>query len=78
MSGNLSKRLLAWCIIIGYRLGCTDNSITSEKSRIVGNHLWAQGYCVVTVGLNAEMIQKYVKHQETKERFEVQLTIGKR
>ncbi len=33
-----------------------------------GNHLWARGYCVDTVGLDAEMIQKYVKYQENKER----------
>jgi putative transposase len=29
-----------------------------------GNHFWARGYCVDTVGLDAEMIIKYVKYQE--------------
>ena len=29
-----------------------------------GNHFWARGYCVDTVGLDAEMIRKYVKYQE--------------
>ena len=29
-----------------------------------GNHLWAEGYCVDTVGLDSEMIQKYVKYQD--------------
>jgi putative transposase len=33
-----------------------------------GNHFWARGYCVDTVGLDAEMIRKYVKYQEAKER----------
>ena len=33
-----------------------------------GNHFWARGYCVDTVGLDTEMIRKYVKYQETKER----------
>jgi putative transposase len=33
-----------------------------------GNHFWARGYCVDTVGLDAEMIQKYVKYQEVKEK----------
>ena len=33
-----------------------------------GNHLWADGYCVDTVGLDAEMIRKYVVFQERKER----------
>jgi putative transposase len=35
-----------------------------------GNHFWAQGYCVDTVGLDSEMIRKYVKYQEVKERRE--------
>ena len=29
-----------------------------------GNHFRALGYCVDTVGLNTEMIRKYVKYQE--------------
>ncbi len=33
-----------------------------------GNHFWAKGYCVDTVGLDSEMIRKYVKHQEKKEK----------
>ena len=33
-----------------------------------GNHFWARGYCVDTVGLDAEMIQKYVQYQEKAER----------
>jgi putative transposase len=33
-----------------------------------GNHFWAQGYCVDTVGVDVDMIKKYVKYQETKER----------
>jgi putative transposase len=38
-----------------------------------GNHFWAPGYCVDTVGLDAEMIQEYVKYQENIERREEQL-----
>jgi len=33
-----------------------------------GNHYWSRGYCVDTVGLDEEMIRKYVKHQEKKEK----------
>jgi len=33
-----------------------------------GNHFWSKGYCVDTVGLDAEMIRKYVKYQETNDR----------
>ena len=35
-----------------------------KKKPYWGNHLWAKGYCVDTVGLDTEMIRKYVKHQE--------------
>ena len=31
-------------------------------------HFLARGYCVDTVGLDSEMIRKYVKHQEKNER----------
>lgn len=33
-----------------------------------GNHFWARGYCVDTIGLDSEMVRKYVKYQEQKER----------
>ena len=33
-----------------------------------GNHFWARGYCVDTVGLDEEMVRKYVKYQEVRER----------
>lgn len=33
-----------------------------------GNHFWARGYCVDTVGLDLEKIIKYVKYQERKEK----------
>lgn len=32
-----------------------------------GNHFWARGYCVDTVGLDEEKIRKYVKYQEKRE-----------
>jgi len=35
-----------------------------------GNHFWSKGYCVDTVGLDEEMIRKYVKYQEDQERRE--------
>ena len=34
------------------------------------NHLWVPGYCVDTVGLDAEMIRKYVKQENTERRAE--------
>ncbi len=40
-----------------------------------GNHFWSKGYCVDTVGLDAEMIRKYVKYQEKQERRAEQLNL---
>jgi len=39
-----------------------------KKKPYWGNHFWTEGYCVDTVGLDAEMIRKYVKYQEKEER----------
>ena len=40
-----------------------------------GNKFWARGYCVDTVGLDFEMIRKYVKHQEKKEKRTEQMEL---
>ena len=39
-----------------------------------GRHLWSRGYCVSTVGLDAERIRKYVKWQERRDRQDDQLS----
>jgi putative transposase len=41
-----------------------------------GNHFWSKGYCVDTVGVDSEMIRKYVRYQEEKERQIEQLSLG--
>ncbi len=41
-----------------------------KKKPYWGNHFWARGYFVSTVGLDEEMIKKYVKHQEKEEKKE--------
>ena len=47
----------------------------TSKKPYWGNHFWAKGYCVDTIGLDAEMIEKYVKYQEQKERYLEQLEL---
>ena len=44
--------------------------------RYWGRHLWSQGYCVSTIGLDEERIRKYVKWQEKREK-EIEATQGK-
>ena len=46
-----------------------------RQKRYWGNHFWAPGYCVDTVGMDAEMIRKYVKYQQDKERRQEQLQL---
>ena len=46
-----------------------------KKKPYWGNHFWAKGYCVDTVGLDAEMVRKYVKYQEALERRAEQLDL---
>jgi putative transposase len=35
-----------------------------RKRSFVGQHLWARGYFVSTVGRDEEVIREYIKHQE--------------
>ena len=42
-----------------------------------GNHFWAKGYCVDTVGIDADMIRKYVKYQEKQEQRQMQMNLTK-
>jgi putative transposase len=41
-----------------------------KKKPYWGNHFWARGYFVNTIGINEDMIKRYVKHQEEEERKE--------
>lgn len=39
-----------------------------KKKPYWGNHFWGRGYFVSTVGLDEEVIKKYVNHQEKEEK----------
>jgi putative transposase len=47
-----------------------------KKKPYWGNHFCDKGYCVETVGKDADMIRKYVRYQEKKERQMEQLHLG--
>ena len=40
------------------------------RKKYYGQHFWSRGYCVSTVGLDEEMIRKYVRWQQKKDREE--------
>lgn len=48
-----------------------------RKKPFWGNHFWAKGYCVDTVGLDAEMVRKYVKYQERQEMHQQELNLSR-
>lgn len=39
-----------------------------KQKRYWGNHFWARGYFVNTIGLDEELIRRYVKYQEDQEK----------
>ena len=41
-----------------------------RKKPYWGNHFWARGYFVSTVGVEEETIRKYVRYQEKEEKRE--------
>ncbi|KKT70101.1 MAG: hypothetical protein UW63_C0036G0007 [Candidatus Uhrbacteria bacterium GW2011_GWF2_44_350] len=43
------------------------------KKRYWGQHFWARGYFVSTVGITDEIIRAYIKHQEQQELLEEEL-----
>ena len=54
--------------VMGYLKGKLSLRLFQKYERLCkrywGQHLWSRGYCVSTVGLNEELIRRYVKHQE--------------
>ena len=46
-----------------------------RKKPFWGNHFWAKGYCVDTVGVDSEMIRKYVKYQQKQEELQKSLEL---
>jgi putative transposase len=38
-----------------------------KKRNFVGQHFWARGYFVSTVGWDQELIREYIKKQETED-----------
>ena len=58
--------------VIGYIKGKSAIHIArtySERKRnYVGQHFWARGYFVSTVGRDEEVIREYIRHQEREDR----------
>src|SRR3989337_1721488 len=58
--------------VIGYIKGKSAINLArvySERTRnFIGQHFWARGYFVSTVGRDEEVIREYIRHQEHEDR----------
>ena len=52
-------------------------NVMGHKRNFTGQHFWARGYYVSTVGLNEEVIRQYIRNQEKEDRRIDQLTLFK-
>jgi len=55
--------------VVGYIKGVTARRLRKEFEYMrSGGSLWADGYFVSTVGVNEEMIKRYIRYQQKQER----------
>ena len=66
--------------VIGYIKGKSAIHIAREfagrKRNFVGQHFWARGYFVSTVGRDEAVIRDYIRQQEQEDRRQEQLRLG--
>ena len=65
--------------VIGYIKGKSAIHIArtfmDRKRNFVGQHFWARGYFVSTVGRDEAVVRQYIKHQEAEDRRIEQLRL---
>jgi putative transposase len=65
--------------VVGYIKGKSAIHIArtfgERKRNFVGQHFWARGFFVSTVGRDEEVIRKYIRHQEVEDRRMDQLRL---
>ena len=47
-----------------------------KKKPYWGNHFWSKGYFVSTIGLDEDMIKRYVRYQEQEDRKEGNVNVS--
>ena len=66
--------------VIGYIKGKSAIHIArhfgERRRNFVGQHFWARGYFVSTVGRDEEVIRRYIQRQQNEERKQDQLKFG--
>jgi len=65
--------------VVGYIKGKSAIHIARQyaerKRNFVGQHFWARGYFVSTVGRDEEVIREYIRHQEHEDRRSDQMNL---
>ena len=66
--------------VVGYIKGKSAIHVArvygGRKRNFVGQHLWARGYFVSTVGRDEAVIREYIQRQEQEDRRDDQLNLG--
>ena len=66
--------------VVGYIKGKSAINIARQFSgrrrNFTGQHFWARGYFVSTVGRDEEVIRKYIRNQEIEDQRQDQLKFG--
>jgi putative transposase len=66
--------------VIGYIKGKSTIHVArtffDHKRNFVGQHFWARGYFVSTVGRDEVVIREYIRNQELEDRRQEQLKLG--
>ena len=66
--------------VVGYIKGKSAIHIArhfgERRRNFVGQHFWARGYFVSTVGRDEEVIRRYIQRQQNEERKQDQLKFG--
>ena len=66
--------------VVGYIKGKSAIAIArrfkGKQNNFSGEHFWARGYYVSTVGLDEEMVREYIRNQEQEDIHRDQLSLG--
>jgi putative transposase len=66
--------------VVGYIKGKSAIHVArhfgERRKNFVGQHFWARGYFVSTVGRDEQVIRNYIRNQENEDRQQDQLTFG--
>ena len=88
--GHLMKDHVHMCIsvppkyavsnVVGYIKGKSAIAIARQfkgkQKNFNGEHFWARGYFVSTVGLDEEMVREYIRNQEANDEKRDQMVLG--